>query len=339
MIKIGAIDSLTKDCIIRLSACQNAQIFLARPAIAARLEKNDKMILSESEYNEFAALTAKYTHEEYIGGSAFNTCSTIAAALDEVKVSFITPPSSNKGALTHTKNLEFMPLDPADAHLVIPRVSFICLDERGNKLVLKYLGNIYEYLKTHSAYLENLKNSLNEIITNADLFFLPGGITKKFPYEIFSHALDVAAKSKAKLIFALPTHSDFNAEEIALYKRALTQSSIILGNADEMKSTVGAVEELKKLNATSLITDGANDAQIIVDGHITHIKPLILPANVASLTGAGDAAYAGFIIGLLQKQTSGDCARIAMIFANEVLKIASARLLEPGSILQKIIKN
>lgn len=333
MIKIGALDSLTKDCIIKLSDCENAQHFLARPEISASLLKNDKMILSEGQYHKFSALAAPCISEEQVGGSAFNTTYTIASALNEVKVDFITPPSSNKENLKHPDNLEFIPTDPDDANLVIPRVSYICLDERGNKQVLKYLGNILEYLETRPQYIAALKKELSKTIAVSNLFFLPGGITKKFPYEIFSHVLDEAKKSKTKLIFSLPTHSDFTLEESELYARALTQSAIILGNADEMRNTVGLISRLTKLNATSFITDGGRDAYVIISGRITRIKPLALPRNVLSLTGAGDAAYAGFIIGLLQKQGPVAAAELAMKFSHQVLQVSGPRLEDPRSLL------
>ena len=146
-------------------------------------------------------------------------------------------------------------------------------------------------------------------------------------------------KSKAKLVFALPTHSDFSEEETTIYNRALAQSFIILGNADEMKNTVGFIRSLTKLSATSFITDGRRDAYIVRIGHITRVSPLPLPAKVTSFTGAGDAAYAGFIIGLLQGNHAAEAGELAMIFANEVLKISASRLLEPGKLIELITKS
>ena len=140
------------------------------------------MILSESEYKEFLELTADHISEEHIGGSAFNTCSTIASALNNVEVNFVTPPSSNKNALELPRNFTFAPADPNNAN-IIPRTSFICLDERGNKYVLKYLGNIYEYLNSQPAYLEIFKTRLQKPSKLQIYFSCPAASPKNFHWK------------------------------------------------------------------------------------------------------------------------------------------------------------
>ena len=338
MIKLGAVDSLTKDRIIRLSACQKARDFLELASVKERLLKNDKMTLSEAEYHYLAAITANYISAEYIGGSAFNTTATITAALPQAQTKFITPPSANKSAVADIKNLTFLPTDPADAYLVDPRISFILLDEMGDKKVLKYLGSIYDYLSGNQKYMQAMISALTDVIEDADLFFLPGGITKKFPYQIFSHVLNEITRNNAKLVFTLPTHSDFTAQEMDLYKAALSKAAIILGNADELRNMMMAdkitsLNQLAQLPCISFITDGGNDAYVIAGGKITPICPLPLTATVISVTGAGDSAFAGFITGLLLGHDVESAAKTAMVFAHEILKIPNARLPEPKILL------
>lgn len=320
--------------------CENARKFLNRPEIVEGLHRNDKIILSEEDYQEFFRITEPCVSEEYISGSAFNTTYTIAKALDDAEISFVTPPSRNKNELQTPANFKFVPNDPNDADKMISRVSFICLEEDGNKYVLKYLGNIYEYLSENLTYVNKLLNTLAKTISASDLFILPGGITKKFPLEIFEHALNEAERNKTKLIFSLPTHSDFSEAELSLYKIAMKQAYVILGNGDELKNTLGidvvsvAVRKLEKLSAISFITNGAAYAHVVAKGRIANIKPLPLPKNVTSVTGAGDAAFAGFIIGLLENRNPTDAAELAMKFAHEILKIHETRLLDPKHLLK-----
>ena len=375
-LKLGGIDGLTADIIIFLADSENARKFLAKPRIAEALAHNDKIELTDEEYHEFSGRVPNSAKDTHPGGSVFNTFATFSGMNpDDAAIRIVTVLGANLNALNSrkrakTRGIKFLPEIEVDlgTEMATP-VSYVCIEENGKKYLLKHAGSVAEFLKNHPEFNDKIQDSLADTIAWSDLFFLPGGVTKKFSLGTFDFALRKLVQTNTPFIFAAPTHGGLKEEEAKLYKKALDASSLVFGNLDELKITLNAINKLYgkpeitkkeaikvltdymitqyKIGNTSkvaFITDGIHNAYVINANPenpksaaiVTPIKPLPDPERIVTTLGAGDGSYSG-LLHVLKGYPPVVAAKIGMHVSNDILQIAPAQLDHPIQTKEKAL--
>lgn len=74
------------------------------------------------------------------------------------------------------------------------------------------------------------------------------------------------------------------------------------------------------------ITDGANGAQILFEGTLTHVPAIALEQErIVNTLGAGDQFAAGFIAGLIKEKSIAEAGRDGIMAATRIIQDVSAR--------------
>lgn len=266
------------------------------------------------------------------GGSAANTLSTLKkCAGDAVQIDFIAAYGDDVAGRVVAQSLVH------DGFYLLPQTtpfpdvqtatSFVLVDARGERSILGFSGNSREKILSYVA-----KNSLP---TNYDILFIPGSLWQKYG-EAFARTLyEHCVQAGKTLWLSLPTHSQAGASYNAHVRALIPQAQVVLANAEELKrlyDNVTLAEAFAQLQTqlgahVAFITGGANGAYVVTQHTASHIPPAsINPAEIKNTLGAGDAAFAGFLYGLLCQQTYAQAAEFAMKLAAEKMRHDAARL-------------
>lgn len=163
---------------------------------------------------------------------------------------------------------------------------------------------------------------------------LPAGISIGFFEEIITliksgGALVAADTSGEALKIAIDGRADLvkpNHHELAEY----------LGHdLPDFASRVAAARELQREKVPHVILSLGSEGALF----ITPEKALMAsapPVKVMSTVGAGDSLLAGFLAGLVSKQSSGECARLASVFAWAALEDVARKLPDTEEIRKRL---
>lgn len=162
--------------------------------------------------------------------------------------------------------------------------------------------------------------------------------SKRFRYLIASMDLVMGNMEELGYIY----------EDSSLYKRvreecpALDREKALLAclqsqlaERDGIRKDQKKPERSEEAEAIGFITDGEKGAYVVTPhGGIQHVDVApISKDEIENLVGAGDAAFAGYIIGHLGGLTPRESARLGMLLAGEKLKVNQARLDNPQQAL------
>ncbi|MDX2074610.1 MAG: carbohydrate kinase family protein [Alphaproteobacteria bacterium] len=270
---------------------------------------------------------------EYVaGGSAANTLSALKKLMgDSLQVDFIAAYGEDAAGRVIAESLarDGLHLLPQTAPFpdVQTATSFVLVNEQGERSILGYGGNSREKILAAFA-AKNLPDDY-------DILFLPGSLWQKYGGD-FAQALVGCGR---KLWLSLPTHSQSGRQYNEAVRALIPQAQVVLANADELKRMFAASDTqtaLKMLQSQlsggqiAFITDGVRGATIVSSSAMHSVAAEAVPAaQIKNTLGAGDAAFAGFLYGLLTDAADIDRAgRIAMQLAAAALQVPSARLTE-----------
>jgi len=149
----------------------------------------------------------------------------------------------------------------------------------------------------------------------------------------------VAAKKaggKVSLTLSDPFCVGRNREEfLELYK---THVDVLFANEDEAKALFEvdefdeALQAVKQWKGIAALTRSAKGC-VVVRGDDVHVIDAVPVPQVVDTTGAGDQFAAGFLFGLTRGRTLGDCGRLGVIAAGEVITHYGARPETPFNVL------
>jgi len=265
------------------------------------------------------------------GGSAANTLSALKQLMgDSVHIDFIAAYGTDKAGQVVAESLaqdgfHLWPQATAFAD-VQTAMSFVLVNAQGQRSIVGFAGNSREKILAGG----------NAIPDAYDILFLPGSLWQKYG-QAFAQSLSASCvKQKKRLWLSLPTHSQSGRQYNDAVRSLVPQAEVVLANADELMrmlaapNSIAALKHLQSLMSqgqVAFITNGMYGAYVVTRGHVEIIDAEDVP--VKNTLGAGDAAFAGFLYGLLTD--AADVARaghIAMQLAAVALQTDSARLTE-----------
>ena len=151
-------------------------------------------------------------------------------------------------------------------------------------------------------------------------------------------AIAAAKKAGSKVAFTLsdPFCVGRNREEfLELYR---TGMDILFANEDEAKALFeveefdDALQAVKSWPGITAITRSAKGC-VVVRGDEVHVIDAVPVQQVVDTTGAGDQFAAGFLFGLTHGRSLGDCGKLGVIAAGEVITHYGARPETPFNVL------
>lgn len=294
-----------------------------------------KSPLSAEEFAQWQKVVG--VHGKYMaGGSAANTLSALKKLLgNNIEIDFIAAYGDDTAGRVIGESLVH------DGFNVLPQIapfpdvqtamSFVLVDKTGERSIAGYSGTS----RTKIVPLQK------KIPTGYDIIFLPGSLWQKYGAE-FAQSLVGCGK---KLWLSLPTHSQSGRQYNDAVRALIPKAHVVLANADELmrmfavSSIESALEELQQqmgAEQIAFITHGVHGAFIVSREMIHPIAAQkISAAELKNTLGAGDAAFAGFLYGLLTDENNVERAGyIAMQLASAALQTESARLNQMPLILQ-----
>ncbi len=333
-------------CDVLLSIAQNAELV---PLIEEYnqthpehpIAAGSKSPLTAEEFAQWQQVVG--AHGKYVaGGSAANTLSTLKQLLGEaVQIHFIAAYGADAAGDVIAKSLardgfHLLPQEAPFAN-VQTATSFVLVDARGERSIVGFGGTARQ--KILSAYAEK------EPLEDYDVLFLPGSLWQKYGAEFAQRLYQSCIDKGKRLWLSLPTHSQSGRQYNDAVRALIPQAEVVLANADELKRLTGC-ERLEDALAAlqtmlgvhmAFITDGGRGAVVVTKESLHHVPSDNVPvSNVKNTLGAGDAAFAGFLYGVIQKMPVEKSAKIAMTLAAENIRHDSARILDARRVLEQI---
>lgn len=349
MKKILSSDILIIDANIKLS--ENPE--MARLVQKYELMPGGKTALNAEQFKEFSAALADHPVTFTPGGSAANTLTTLSKLMGgELEANFIgvTGKSAYSQMIKEGLDEASVRLIPEEIHGE-PRpesaVSFVLIYPDGQRTIATYPGNAKDLLKPNMI--------TDELVRDSDVVFVQGSLWQKLGADFPDRLMDKRWMEGKKLWLAMPTHAKFGEEKADLFQWLIPSADVILSNEEELariyKTTPDqalqklqdtfrahrASDRLEKIGQLQVgfITRGEKGAAVVTREKIHLIDPVAInPKDIKNTVGAGDTAFAGFLMGQLRGLPHEISAQIAMTLAAEKLKINQARLPSPKQALK-----
>ena len=273
------------------------------------------------------------------GGSAANTLSTLKQLLGEaVRIDFIAAYGADAAGDVIADSLArdgFHLLPQAEPFVdVQTATSFVLVDANGERSIVGFGGTSRQ--KILAAFAEK------KLPEDYDILFLSGSLWQKYGAEFARKLYGSCIEDGKKLWLSLPTHSQSGREYNDAVRALIPQAEVVLANAEELKRLYACAqleEALAALQAMlgehmAFITDGERGAVVVIKNALHYVAPENVPAHeIKNTLGAGDAAFAGFLYGVLQKMPPEKSANIAMKLAAENMKHESARITDARRVI------
>ena len=276
------------------------------------------------------------------GGSAANTLSALKQLLgDALVIDFIAAYGDDAAGHVIAESLTGDGFQLWPQAMPFPDVqtatSFVIVNGDGERSILGFAGTSKQ--KIVSAM------TANTLPADYDIVFLPGSLWQKYGAEFAMMLYDSCIARRKKLWLSLPTHSQAGEQYNVAVRAIVPYADVVLANASELKRLYGceslesALVELQSLlgGHVAFITDGGRGAYVVTQDTLQQVpSEPVLTGEVKNTLGAGDAAFAGFLYGIMKNMPYKKAAEIGMKLAAENIKHASARIPEPKKILDSL---
>jgi sugar/nucleoside kinase (ribokinase family) len=257
------------------------------------------------------------------GGSAANTLSGFASFGG--KGAFIGKTAQDKFGDVFRADLAAQGIAYATPPLTLNEatgLSYILVTPDGERTMNTYLGANEHFAPADVD--EKIIADSKIILLEGYLFDRPGA------KAAFEKAVDIASKSGTKVAFSL---SDFRCVErhhedfTKLFNKGV---DIVFANQREIKALTlkqdfeEAVNDVKQMCETIVLTRGAKGATIIHKGQSVHIPPAKVE-KLVDTTGAGDAFAAGVLYGLSEGMSPEESGKLGAAAAAKTIAHIGAR--------------
>lgn len=340
-------DYLVADIVVELEG----NLLLAELVKKYNMARGSKGQIDQQGFIEFSRAIQGYPVSISPGGSAANTLWTVGKVLgDEVSITFIGARGGSAYSRMISESLKEAGIKllpekfPAEEKGIRPEttVSFVVKFPKGGRAIVTYPGNADQIITSDII--------TDEMVKQADIVFLQGSLYRKFGEELPDKIIKLSEKHKKELWFALPTHGWFVEEHREmLIERMENHASVVLGNEEELMMLYGMDDDSEKALAkldkavrgnnkikVAFITKGRNGAVILSKDGMQEI-PALEADKIVNTLGAGDTAFAGFMIGCIKGLDYKKSAEIGLTLAKHKLTIDAARLPDPRKVVGSLI--
>ena len=181
------------------------------------------------------------------------------------------------------------------------------------------------YYRSSSAFTSISPSDLDEAyIKSANILHLTG-ITPSLSQsclETVERAIEIARAGETDIVFDLNYRAKIWPRDLARphLERIMKKADIVLAGREDIYKLVGATEQndqlsyLKELDLPTIILKSGSGGTILADANGEHCISSVSINQVVDRFGVGDAFAAGYITGLLRKQSQKD----AVALGNEV---------------------
>ncbi|MCI5049750.1 MAG: carbohydrate kinase family protein [Rickettsiales bacterium] len=278
------------------------------------------------------------------GGSAMNTCATVAKALPGSHITMLTSVGQGPvGSKLKEKLGSVMDFQP-DRDDLRTSMSFVFSHKGGSRHYAKFSG-------TTDKVTEETTHQARQDRYNA--VFLSSSILDpaKMP-SLYVPLQNQAIKDHAELYVTLPTNAEIANEHHDDVMGAIVNADVVMANDEEMQFMFdpGAHKDdpesydycLEKLSeqlkpgACAFVTHGKEGADVLLKGehHLNgerHHIPLWRDDSkpFEDLGGAGDASYAGFLTGYIDGHDPVKAGHMGMAFARDCISRKQAQIEDP----------
>lgn len=192
---------------------------------------------------------------------------------------------------------------------------------------------------------------------------LSGSAWEKVNPELANEIMQLRWQAGKELALSLPTNKAFTEEHGRLFQLIIPSVNVVLSNEMELAQTYGVddpqvalrllqadfqyneLEALKKegrwngpTRQKGFITFGAEGSYIVTAEEIRKIDPVRPPPGIQLyMGGAGDTAFAAFLLGHINGLSDEISARMAMTLASKKLEIKAQRLPDMMGTLRELM--
>lgn len=302
------------------------------------------------------------------GGTALNIVQPLAKAFqpEQLKVTLLTSLGTGPvgEALRSSLGLNQQPpvirMEPAASDTARTAMSLVYLQHdpanpsKTKRDIAKFDGNFKTEITP-----ENTNAALSE---KPDAILLLGTLLQKNA-PMFHALLDKSLRENTDLYFAMPTAKNITQENRDTIKRCLNRANVVLSNDEEIgylfegnqTASPAEMEAYLPIFAKELapgcrafITRGARGAWILEKGqgddYTLGAVPLwsqtanIAPPRAQNTLGAGDKAFAGFLMGHIAGHSAMQSAHLGMAMAHQRLTQDSQQIEEPAQVYQEAVR-
>lgn len=349
------IDDLTRNALL----AELAEIYGLDATLIADVNNPDEHIARPALHRVLNRLKEKGAIEIQPGGTALNIVQTLAKAFNPqtLDVTLLTSLGTGpvgdvlKSALNLDKEPRIIRIEPEALSDARTAMSLVYLQNnpsdpsKTKRDIAKFDGNFSDTVTP-----EKTKHALSK---KADAVLLLGTLLQKNK-PMFDALFDKATHDKTDLYFAMPTAKEITQHHATDIKTCLSHARVVLSNYEEIGYLFGLDDQatpeqvrahLREFEALlsdgcrAFITLGKDGAWILEKGKtpLTHI-PLwsqtanIDPPTAKNTVGAGDNAFAGFLMGHLAGHDAVTSAHMGMAMAHTRLTQDSAQVEKPAQV-------
>ena len=299
------------------------------------------------------------------GGSSMNALATLKGMMkDAAHVDFLGMLASGplgdiiEGAMKDS-GLNLINIAPENTPIAPETaVSYVLTPPNGNRKYAVYNGNVKEIAAPEAI------PDLEDRVKNTDVVMLSGSAWERVSPAVANTLMDLRWKHGKELVLSLPVGRLFSEREAHNFRWRLHSANVVLANEEELARTyqVDSPEEALKMlqqdfqkktmeveksqgkwsgktEQVGFVTFGKDGAYIITADEIKKVDPLPDPPGQLFKGGAGDTAFAGFLLGHFNGESHEVSAQIAMELANAKLIHPEPRLPNPEKTLRELMPN
>lgn len=281
------------------------------------LPKGSMQLVNKDRSERVLTATKEFDRELKSGGSAANTITGLAQL--GLSTSFIAKISDDemgnifKSDLIQsriTPKLQYSPTGTGTAVTLISKDS--------ERTFATHLGASVEL---------SAADLTNELFIAADFFYIEGYLVQN--HELLEKAVELAKNNHQKIFLDLASYNVVE-ENIDFLKHIVSSYvDVVFANEEEAKAFTGkepkeALYELGHYCDIAVVKIGAKGSLILTNEQLTEVG--VIEAKCNDTTGAGDLYAAGFIFGLANDASMGNCGKLGSLLSGKVIENLGAKI-------------
>lgn len=343
--RILSLDYLIMDIVISVAENPDIEPLLEKHGITP----DSKQQIGSDAFQELSAAVANKKIRTFPGGSSANTLTTVGKILgNRVATAFIGVLgrgllSSMVGAGLAEAGIERVPeVFPAEATGVHPETAISVVAQfESDKGIGTYPGNATELIKPEIL--------TQELVGPTDIVLIQGSLYRKFDQEVTDRLFDLAREQGAQTWVTLPTTAWNEGKKALIRDRIATNASVVMGNERELASIYGHDDVsdgvkamIDSMQATTDPVQGNSEPIVFItrgtEGVVVGTRDEVITVPAINLQkgeiyvnplGAGDSAFAGFMVGNILDLSPEKSAIIGAALGKSNVLEESARIKDP----------